>query len=281
MNTAPCTWLTAKTRIMEKPDTWDRIDDYLLNKMTPAERRAFEKELAQDVDLQSNLQIQRELLNGLQAFKDKQSFFEMLDKVPVEEGPASAKQKPQLRTLRQTWIPAIAAAIALFLVFYLIWPGTQPDPDALLVRYYKLTPTDELAANQQEALGFGGVDNPERDSLISQAIAAHQAADYPAARKMFIDIHTALPDKESLLAVFTGFHAGQLALHAGNAEQALAYLLPIEVLGGTPVRSDIQYTIALAYIKQKNYKEAIRFLEKIPKDFENAMEVKALLQTLK
>lgn len=101
-----------------KIDYQDRIDDYLLDRMTPGQRSAFERELASNSELREQLEFTQDMQHALKSRNEK------LEAMKEWEGQGAHTHKSVVY-----WVSSIAAVLVIGLFLF---PGIirmQRSPD--------------------------------------------------------------------------------------------------------------------------------------------------------
>lgn len=111
----------------------EKIDDFLLGRMSPGDRQAFEQELKEDGDLANQLQLQEEIMDGL-AVVGKEQFKARLQRIKQEtfQDTKVSSAQETVKVERPTWLWWLAGVIAICLAIFLFWKlnsngGEAPD----------------------------------------------------------------------------------------------------------------------------------------------------------
>jgi hypothetical protein len=125
----------------DTPDT--RIEEYLAGELPPAERQAFEAELAADPALQKELRRARLIERTLQS-ASATHLRKLMDEVRAEVGPVSPPRISIWDRLRAAfgrgwWIGLVS--VLLLVGLYLVTPRLVPCPTAAVIDDYFLAPT--------------------------------------------------------------------------------------------------------------------------------------------
>lgn len=133
---------------------FERIERYILERMSAEERAAFEQELTHNAQLRDELEILRNDIRAVQLaniqeeiaaagelYKINQSESEQHESSPVEEQSQGSKVVPlnsENGSSRRVWF-AIAATIAALVGFFLLRPSAY-SADGLYAKYHQVDP---------------------------------------------------------------------------------------------------------------------------------------------
>lgn len=151
-------------------DLQDRIDDYILNRMSAEERAAFEKELSQSEAMQQQFNFTKNLKSAITSRESKLS---AVNTMRQQRDKQSTMTSLPLRSTRRTrhivaWASAIAAVlvVGLFVVTPLLVENTDfVDNGGDVMRgqgddLFEMVPEVDIETTiEEDSL-------PERDSLI-------------------------------------------------------------------------------------------------------------------
>lgn len=226
------------------PDESDLIK-YLDDEMLPAEKRAFEALLNSDAGL-------REKLENLRMAKDAMVYYGIQQQVAQaraqwkqpDEGNMPAGRAPVM-VMRKYGRFAIAIAAASIIFAFVIIKGlfiTSPSPDKI----YQETFVDyNPGSYRSQTAGRSPVEK------------AYQRRDYTGV--VSLGRQASLNAKEQLLL-------GIAYLHLNNPEAAIRELEAVEKRADTTYRQDAAFYTGLAYLKNKQYDQALQVLKKIRTD---------------
>lgn len=226
------------------PDESDLIK-YLDGELPPAEKKAFEALLNSDADL-------REKLENLRMAKDAVVYYGIQQQVAQaraqwkqpDEGNTPAGRAPVM-VMRKYGRFAIAIAAASIIFAIVVIKGlfiTSPRPDKI----YQETFVDYSPGSyRSQTAGRSPVEK------------AYQQRDYAGAVSLG---RQASPNaKEQLLL-------GIAYLHLNNPEAAIRELEAVEKRADTTYRQDAAFYTGLAYLKNRQYDQALQVLKKIRTD---------------
>ncbi len=268
---------------MQDRDT--QIENYLLGKLTAAEKQAFESEMGRDAVLSTEVHEQRFIIGGLNDSHGAAQFRALLADISAKnaaEIPPTAHQIGGGRVvpMRRRLFSSLAIAASLALAFF-GWKYFLASPTA--------SPEQLFAANftQPEALSLGGVRGGAASDPDSLAIALTDEANVFFQKKDFKNAHErldrAIAAAKSPAKKSAALRAkGQAFLMEKKFEEAETAFL--KITGESAEERD--WFVALAVLAQpERVGEARRLFEAFAKnkDYEGPRQVKAakILEDLK
>jgi|GEM_PF-2995229 len=264
---------------MEDEKKWNNIDDYLLDRLNPTQRKEFENRLKNEKGLQDDVDLHKELIQGMEAYDDKQQFLKILQEEDKEETPVinlNKSSKKRADTAAIKWLRpfiGIAASITILLLAGLyLWPKKVNLSQLANNKYERAE--DNLTA-QLEANGLAGGLSENQLSNLHQGIEAFNSNNLTLAKDKF-DIFKKQTTAQTYTSVLVDFYLAQIAWEAGNYEGSFDLLSPLSNLENLPITNEINYYQGLNYLKQGNTERAKSALEKIPSDhkwYSNAAEI--------
>ncbi len=231
----------------------DMIGRYLEGEMNEAETKAFEAQMREDADLESTVELYREVNQTLKMKLhpgEKESALrntlnelrsDFFSKESVEEKPTAKVVKFS----RSRWIVA-AAAVFIGAVMLTIWaPWKKQD---LYEQYASIempgtaqrgTPTDTLLKKAGEDFN---------DKKFAEAVPLFESVLKNDAQNSFVQLYYAIA-----------------LLQSGQVDRSRQQLT--ELYNGTSLfKYDAAFYIALSYLKEKNINSCKEWLNKIPAD---------------
>ena len=231
------------------------FDQYLQGELPIEARLQFEKRLSENPELESELETFKEVQGQLEAtfaFETERKAFEANVKVISEAHFKSGKSK--VISLKP-WAYLVAASVALLLGLFLFNPSKPSFEDY----------------NQYESAYLtergNGIEN------LKQAETAFNAKDYKTAIPLFESVL-----KSNKTAEIQYFYGVSL-LENNQIEKAEAVFNEIKS-GNSIYKNKAIWSLALAKLKQKDYKGCQEILLTIPSDYENSSQVEELLDKL-
>ncbi|MBX2875565.1 MAG: hypothetical protein KTR30_25840 [Saprospiraceae bacterium] len=117
----------------------EKIDDFLLDRMSKTDRQAFEQELEKDGELASRLKVQEEVMGGL-ALVGKEQFKARLQRIKKETFAESNTQEVA-KTGRPAWfwwlVGVMVVSLAL-LFFWMLNKGGGEDPNVIYADMFEV-----------------------------------------------------------------------------------------------------------------------------------------------
>ena len=232
------------------------FDQYLQGELTAAARLDFEKQLSENQELALELETFKDVQSQLEAkfgFETERIAFEENLKAISEEHFKAGKTKV---ISIKPWGYLVAASVAVLLGLFLFNPVSKPGfEDYNQYENAYLTERGTAAAN------------------LKLAETAFNAKDYAKAIPLFEAVL-----KENKTAEIQYFYGVSL-LENNQIKQAETAFNEIKS-GNSIYKNKAIYGLALAKLKQKDYKSCKEILLTIPADFENYDKVQELLDEL-
>lgn len=232
------------------------FDQYLQGELTNEARLDFERQLSGNLELASELatfkevQVQLETKFGFEA--DRKAFEENVKTISEEHFKADKSKVISI----EPWMYLVAASMLLLLGLFLFNPGAKPGFEEY---------------NQYENAYL--TERGEGVANLKQAETAFNAKDYKAAIPLFEAIL-----KENKTAEIQYFYGVSL-LENNQIKQAEAAFNEIKS-GNSIYKNKAIYGLALAKLKQKDYKGCKEILLTIPSDYEHYDKVQELMDRL-
>ena len=247
--------------------TLERIDRYLLEQMSDQERIEFEEQMEEDIELLQYVKEQKELISGLADYEEKQNFMSMLTEIKEEERTAdqnstnviSINRKKNKVYSRQ--FLSIAASVAVLIIAGIFIFRSAQSPQRLVQDNFQPYPTDELSG-QLTALGAIADSNEDLYEILQTGISEYDQQDYESALNSFRSFSSQNSD-QNYLSVLSRFYQAQCAMKLKDYQSAINDLTELSDTKGLPIDNDIEYTLALAYLGNKNQDEAIPLLQNL------------------
>ena len=248
---------------MNPEDQQDRIDDYLSGRLADAE--SFERELAANPQLQSDMEATRMALDAIHLsetdrLKDRLRGLEA--GLQTGQAPAQAKVVSINRNRNRSWMGYAAAASVLLLVaaFFVLRPGT-PDNAALAMANF------EPYANLAMPITKGGSSQADR----AAAYIAYERGDFPAAETAFRAYDSA-PAEEAA----DRFYLAQTLLAQEKFSEASPIFTELAANRDFQLRQESEYYGALSQLGLGERDRARIALERISADANHEMYTEAV-----
>jgi hypothetical protein len=242
---------------------YDMINRYLDGEMNAEELNAFELQMQQDADLQSEVELLKDVNSTLQIKlhpgENETALRNALQDMNAEFFAGKAEQARVIPLNRRKWIAAVAAIFIVALLLTVWQPWKKED-------LYK-----QYAAVQMPAIAERGATT---DSLLKSAVINFNNKNFAEAIPVF---ETVL--KDSAENSFVQYYYAIALLQNDNIEKARAQLTALYD-GGSIFRNDAAFYMALSYLKEKNKPVCKDWLNKIPTDNATWFKAQELLKRL-
>ncbi|MCB9234677.1 MAG: hypothetical protein H6581_23700 [Bacteroidia bacterium] len=237
-------------------DYLDKIDKYLDDQMTVAEKHNFEAEVEGNFDLKKSLEAEQELRNVVWGGAEE-SLRQKLTKIH-QEGP------PSKRGFRIVWLaPALAAAVVILVIWFSPSLGGKKDPSFYANKYFK--PYEDLISN----LG-------QDTSQLTQALAAYNSENYTLALATFPEI----PPTDSLVFTLVAIYKANAYFQLNQSEKAIETLQSMRGGAFSDLREEVDWYLALSFLLAGETEKAIPLLESLVKGVNYNDEARELIEKL-
>lgn len=242
-------------------DIYTRIEDFLDNALTDAERDAFEAEVRADPALADALALAREARERFaRQWKQEASEAELGKTLKTLGKQHFGNEVLTATPTRRIWRWAAAAAAAVALIIWLVWP---PKAENLYDRYRKFP----------EA-GFALKNGAPAAQALDAAARSFNTKDYQSALDALnIHLQTNPGDLEALF--FAGLCRLELGQFAG-AESAFQQILS----ANNAWSEEARWYLALTYLSSKRLEKCSEILRQIPPGGAHYAEAQMLLKKL-
>lgn len=232
------------------------FDQYLQGELSPQAQLTFEKDLAVNRELASAFEtfqeIQGQLANKYGIEQERNAFVANLKAIASEP----AKTSPPKVVFFKPWMYAMAASVVVLMGLFVFQFNSNPSFEEY---------------NQHENAYF--TERSEANVTLKKAEIAFNAKEYAAAIPVF----------EALLKVNKTpeiqYFYGIALLENNNIKQSEVVFEALRS-GNSIYANKAIWSLALAKLKQKDYKSCKEILLTIPADYENYDQVQDLLQQL-
>lgn len=260
----------ANTKMENDHTLKDKLDDYLLDRMSMVEREAFEKEMAESDQLRQDVELQRMIKDEI---SERASFFKIME--------CAEKQKTgRFIFFRSRTFYAIAASI-LILVTFFIWQPTKMSNEAIVAQYAFAIPIDDgvltRGESDQIAKAECPFDNlfPDECQKILEAFTNYKNQEYEKARKLFEEVLSP-PEKNEMISLFMAISQ----LKSGKGQLALETLQAIETSPVIQNKEQVKYFKALSFIAIGDKGRAKTLLLELADGDEYAVEANEIIKKL-
>ena len=239
------------------------INRYLDGEMNAEELKAFVLQMQQDADLQSEVELLKDVQSTLKIKlhlgKNETALHNSLQEMNAEFFLNKAKQAKIIPLSRRKWMTAIAAVFVLALLLT-VW---QPWKKEYLYKQY--------ADIQMPGIAERGATT---DSLLKSAVENFNNKKFAEAVAAF---ETVL--KDSAENSFVQYYYAIALLQNNNIEKARTLFTAL-YNGGSIFKNDAAFYMALSYLKEKNKAVCKDWLNKIPADNATWFKAQELLKKL-
>lgn len=271
---------------MSKNYKIDDIENFLNDRMETAEREAFSRKMAEDPELQKEVQWHAAILKGIDQAAE-QDLRQLVGKVHDElktEGFFAAETTEKetnapIRPLRsRRWLTLAASLLVLLLASW--WMFFRPlTPERLYANHFS-TPTDVLSvevASRLSESGFGT--NVSALTQLREAMQSFQVEDFAKARSLLQNFQLENPNDG--LIDYAAFYEALAAMKEGDFKAAQSLLTRLAGQAAFPLQHDARWYLALNYLQSGDVARAKEWLNAIPKDSRYAPASEQLLRQLK
>lgn len=234
----------------------EALEQFVFQKMSADQDKAFLKELSTNLDLRQKLQTVKLLLVGIQETELEKRLDEFHNDLT---SPKKIRIQPSIKTLSQKkwWIAAsILLIISLGLLFVY---NSDTKEEKLFASYFQ--PEPGLISP------MGASDN----YLFHRAMVDYKVGEYDAAIKTWESMLSSKPENDTL-----NYFIGSAYLIKGKEETAIAHFEKVITSDNPTFKNDALWYKGLALLKLNRKREALGFVEKA--EHENKA---ALLRDLK
>lgn len=241
---------------------YQRIESYLADELSEAERRSFESEMTQDASLRQEVQLHRELGEAVLE-KEVMQFSDLLGEITQKMRTGIREEKVGVRPLFSPWrVWLVAATLVLILGGVWLFLPKGNDTQALYNTYY-------------QPYSFPGA---ERGSTFSEFGAALTAGEYKKALSLLQT--PALAD--SLGEAEVKFRMAICYLELEQAEKAIEALSTVAADAENISSEPASWYLALAYLKAEQLEKAKQQLSHIIRTTDSIYkeQAEALLEAL-
>lgn len=216
------------------------MEEYLLHRMTPSERTAFEARLAADPALRARVSEMRLLMTGIAEAALSEKLNDFHSQLPVREPENKTGRKPPV-------IGRWLAAASIFLLvglfgWWLIAGGNREEK--LFAAYFKPDPGLLTAMGATTNYAF------------DRAMVEYKKGNYAAAIQGWDSLQKRQPVNDTL-----AYFLGVANLAAGKTGAAIPCLQKVTVLPSGLFTSDAGWYLGLALLKEGRREEAVKALE--------------------
>lgn len=232
-------------------ETFESIEAYVLGRMEPAERIAFEGRLERDPDLREELELQRENIHAIELG----GFMRSVKEIVSEQKESKLPERSWYR-----WI-GYAASIAIIVAVAVWWSLRPPMHERLFAEHFRPDPGLPVE--------MGVTDDP----AFSDAMVYYKEGAYEEAIARWKPLLDASPGNDTLL-----FYSGISALAMERPEMAIASLRSVTKNTASVFHDRAQWNLFLAHVRIGDIDAARAMHQGVSR--ENAAEAQAILNEL-
>lgn len=221
------------------------IDLYLLDKLSPQERKDFEEEMLRDNELHKEVIIMQRIMTGFER-KGETEAIEAIHNMSEEQvksiiADEEGKYKQPKQPAKKTWLFSVIAGVAAS-VALLLYIGFQPkySSEELYNSFYAPFAYEYIPSR-------GGTLNDNQEHLMKQAIAEYNQESYVKALALFDSITTNINAGKVPEEVI--FYIALCMAQTDKENLALEKMESIASLNDAEFKDDAQWNLALLYLK--------------------------------
>ncbi len=222
-----------------------QIDDFILGLLSEHEEQSFRQDLKTNMELAAQVDLRREMINGIEAFGRK-AFKEELIEIHKE-----VIDNRQEKGKRRSLFPYIAAAASVLILivalFYLMDGNGAQSPNAIVDRFFEIS---DISIAQR--------DNGDEKLLTLEKLFNDKK--YRDALPLFEEQLNINPTSNLLLG------AGIAYLKLDQAQKALSYFEQITAKKDFNFENEVSWYSALAYLKLEDIVSAKKALQALVED---------------
>lgn len=252
----------------------DWVDRYLQQRMSPEELRQFELLLKEDKALFGYVEVQKRLIRGIERYRDRSNFVEMLQEFKREESigavPVKFLNKETAEKSKVKIVPvglgqkvALAASIAIIITVMIFLFRTKIGSDELFASYFDFYP--DVLTEYLEVSGAVEDANIELHDLLETGINAYNTGQYNEAR-ILLEKYIIQNQSVNYPVILSNFYLAQIALADGQTDKAIKILEQIKSINNLPIESAVTWYLSLAYLQKGDIDIAAVFLENLKND---------------
>lgn len=276
---------------MEKNYNIDDIENFLNQEMDAEALAAFKKEMANDKDLAAEVDFHQDIVKGIQGaapldfskmvsnvhseMKEEGFFLEEVEQAAT----STTKEEAKVRSLGIRRVLAIAASFAL-IVFAGWWlvSSQSTQPEQIFADNFAVH-QDMLSVEIEDRLaetGFGS--NKALLNNLQKGIDAYNIKDYPTAISIFEQFEqTATEDP---LVNYAKFYKAIAFIETNQLAKAQNSLEQLAEKPNTSLINDINWNLALVYLKQNNIQPAVSILQLLTATETHKVKAETVLKSL-
>ncbi len=221
----------------------ERIEAYVMGRMTPEEEKGFLSEVEGDPELARQVEL-HEMMKDVLGNRDLMEFRQKVKKVVQSEAQAErAGSDPSAPRRLSRWIGVAVVLLLAGLLAWLLFLRTPP-PEKLYARYFEAYPVYQVSRSE------------DNQPQLQKALEYYGAGRYEEARGLFLGIlESGLPERE-----LVQFYYGVSCMASGKTGEAEQIFRSLIGEGRGLFDQQSRWYLALALLKQKRIDEAVGIL---------------------
>jgi len=273
----------------ENHEIQDKIDRFLLNQMNSDEKKNFESHMDNNPGLKKTVDAQKLIVEEI---KERESFMAILEeaensaKLESNKSASSIKEekisnnKHKTFQLNYKWTLSIAAAIIG--IAFIIWQPHKSSNQDIFNTYTLAYASSNILESDNTIKTRGGNIffenlNPTDNSKISEALNLYYNKEYGAAKAIFEQVLVP-KEKNNELVLYMAI----CQLFSSDINNAINNLTYLSSLKNYVFKDQVNYYLALAYIKNNQISKARTVLSNIQKsDSEYATTAAEMLNKMR
>ncbi|MEO6347347.1 MAG: tetratricopeptide repeat protein [Aquaticitalea sp.] len=215
-------------------DFLETIERFYNGSMPTEERKVIEARLQQDAKFKTRVEDVKILLFGIEEQALKERLDEFHKELPIKKETKKSDSKVRHFNFRN-----IAAAIVIVMVSATFWLINNPSNERLYDSYFKPDPGLPTTMSSSDNFAFF-------DAMVN-----YKQGDYEKAINKWQILQKKAPDNDTI-----NYFLGVAHLANKSENKAIPFLKEVTNSNHKAFKDDAHYYLGLAYLKEKNFKEA-------------------------
>ncbi len=243
-------------------NTFENIELYIHDELSPEERKNFEEKLRKDNTLKEQYQTYKEvhriLSKKINITEEEAALYETLERKRHQYFDQKEKVVPLKKRRKKLWLSVVSVAAAAILVFLFWNPGGQN----VLSNYGQLEMTNPTVRGENQKQG------------MTKAAHLFNKKAYKEVLPLLDSVVQADPDNAQSL-----FYRGVTLLHLKREAEAQQDLKAV-FEGESIYRYQAAYFMALSYLEKGDKSNCRKWLQKIPEEASISTKAKKVLDKI-